>query len=430
MRAGFGSCSITPAESIWMGGYIARVKPSMGVLHDLRARALMIEDDSGQASVIVSTDLLGLTRHLSDQVAAAAFQRFGIPRERLLLTSSHTHSGPVIEGCLMDMYDMPPEQIDRVRAFTAQLPEKILSAIDSARNHLEDCRLLFGAGNASFAMNRREYTADGIINGVNPIGPRDESVPVLRVERLDGSLAGVVFGYACHNTTTMSYLLNGDYAGFAEMDVEASKGNPVGMFVMGCGADINPIPRGTLEQAQHYGSLLSHVVLSLGNGDLVPVHGNVRTARREVSLPLAGLPTRDQLLEETRSDNFVVRRRAQRLLDQLERQGRLEDHHSYPVQVWSFGKGLLVIALAGEVVVDYSLRLKHEFGSANTWVIGYAEDVFAYIPSIRILREGGYEGGESMLYYGIHGSWQPHVEALILEAVREAVHEVLSSAAS
>jgi hypothetical protein len=85
------------------------------------------------------------------------------------------------------------------------------------------------------------------------------------------------------------------------------------------------------------------------------------------------------------------------------------------------------ILLGGEVVVDYSLRLKRNLGSSRTWVSGYCNDVMAYIPSLRVLKEGGYEGATAMIYYGLPGSWSERVEEQIVGAVRKSVAEVRDS---
>ena len=84
--------------------------------------------------------------------------------------------------------------------------------------------------------------------------------------------------------------------------------------------------------------------------------------------------------------------------------------------------------MAGEVVVDYDLRLKKELGADNLWVAGYSNDVFAYIPSLRILKEGGYEGGGAMIYYGQPGPFAPSVEETIVREVHEVVRELQEQA--
>jgi hypothetical protein len=89
------------------------------------------------------------------------------------------------------------------------------------------------------------------------------------------------------------------------------------------------------------------------------------------------------------------------------------------VQAWGLGPDLTLVTLGGEAVVDYALRLKKELGPGRTWVMAYANDVMAYIPSLRVLKEGGYEGGGAMLYYGLPTVWGPRVEELIVAAARE-----------
>jgi len=79
------------------------------------------------------------------------------------------------------------------------------------------------------------------------------------------------------------------------------------------------------------------------------------------------------------------------------------------------------VFLGGEVVVDYALRLKRELSPHTTWVAGYANDVMAYIPSRRVLLEGGYEGGGAMVYYGLPSAWTVEVEKQIVARVRSQV---------
>ena len=76
-------------------------------------------------------------------------------------------------------------------------------------------------------------------------------MPVLKITGPDGKLRAVLFGYACHNTTLTAevYQLSGDYAGFAAAELEAKHPGATALFLMLCGADQNPSPRGTVELA-------------------------------------------------------------------------------------------------------------------------------------------------------------------------------------
>ena len=114
-------------------------------------------------------------------------------------------------------------------------------------------------------------------------------------------------------------------------------------------------------------------------------------------------------------------RQARQLLATLDRDGAIADRYPYPVQVWQFGSDLTLIALGGEVVVDYALRFKREYGWNDTWVAGYSNDVMGYIPSARVLQEGGYEGGGAMVNYGRPGPLAPGIEETIAAKVDELV---------
>ena len=145
---------------------------------------------------------------------------------------------------------------------------------------------------------------------------------------------------------------------------------------------------------------------------------------KEVSLGLSTPPTRAEVEKQLQDSNVYIQRRAKVLLKTLDEKGELPTTYPYPVQTWQFADGMQMIALGGEVVVDYSLRLKYELGRDRTWVIAYANDVCAYMPSLRVLQEGGYEGADSMIYYGHHGPWSPTIEENIIRTVHELADTV------
>lgn len=425
-KAGVASQVITPAESMWMAGYGNRNKPAEGKLQDLYVKALALEDQAGHKLVLMTSDLVGLPRNLSEKVAREVEQRTGLPRECLLLTCSHTHCGPVVRNSLNDMYDMPPEQWRKVDAYTEQLRGWMVQTIVAAVADLKPARLALGKGTARFAVNRRQPTPHGIINGYNPTGPVDHEVPVLRVETPAGELRAVVFGYACHNTTLQFYRWCGDYAGFAQADLEAKHPGARALFWIGCGADANPLPRSTVALCQKYGRELADAVEAVLGGPMTPVQGTFAARYALVDLPLDTPPTRDQLAADLLSKNGALRRRAARLIRTLQEKGKIADNYPYyPVQVWRLGGQLLWVALGGEVVVDYDLRLKRELaGRRAVWITGYANDVMAYIPSLRVLKEGGYEADSSMIYYGLPTRWAPPIEEKIIAKVHELAREV------
>jgi hypothetical protein len=159
---------------------------------------------------------------------------------------------------------------------------------------------------------------------------------------------------------------------------------------------------------------------------MTPVAGESAARYATIALPFEALPGRDRWTADTRSKQFAVRTRARRFLKLLDDGGKIDDHYRhYPIQAWQLGDGLTWLALGGEVVVDYSLRLKRELGGDRPlWVTAYANDVMAYIPSARVLKEGGYEADSSQIYYGMPAKWAPAIEEKIVGKARELVKEV------
>jgi hypothetical protein len=191
----------------------------------------------------------------------------------------------------------------------------------------------------------------------------------------------------------------------------------------GCGGDSNPHPRGTVDLARQYGATLAAAVEAVLGGTLTPVEGSLATAFGTVALPFAPPPTRETLEAKTQDPNRFVQWHAWELLAALDRDGRLPAAYTAPVEVWRLGDQVTLVALGGEVVVDYALRLKKELGD-GVWVAAYSNDVFAYVPSRRVLEEGGYEPDVSMIYYGHPGPFAPEVEEALVGKVRELVGQV------
>ena len=427
LKAGLARAVITPDQPTWLSGYAARTRPSEGKLHDIWVKALALEDERGHRVVLVTSDILGFSREVAEAVAELAQQQFGIRREQLMLNSSHTHTAPVVRSNLIGAYDLDAEQIARVLAFSQHLQEQTVRVIGEALKDLAPAKLSFGRSVGSFARNRRVRGADGVIRGgVNEAGPVDHDVPVLLIEAEDGKPRGIVFGYACHNTTLTGehYAVSGDYAGFAQLSIEAANPGATALFVMGCGADINPNPRGKLENAQAHGDALAASVAQALKSNRMKISGTFKTAFERIALSFGPLPTREELTTRLSDTNVFKQRHAKRFLERYARDGKLASDYPYTIQVFQLGKDFTLIGLAGEVVTDYVLRLKRELGEKGLWVAGYTNEVMAYIPSARMFKEGGYEVVDSMIYYDQPTSWSPDLEEKIISKTRELARRV------
>ncbi len=439
-KAGLASTVITPDQPMWMAGYAARTKPSEGKVHDLRAKAIALEDAQGERIVIVTFDLLGISRTMRDWIEKEVMQLYKLPPQRLLLSASHTHCGPAVrEGKYSvygdDFYGLSQEQFQQSEKYADNLQEKLVQLVGQAIESLAPARLSYSHARAGFAMNRRAKIEKGYQIQPNPDGPVDHDVPVLRIDGPDGKLQAVLFGYACHCTTLDFYQFCGDYAGFAQEYIEQEHPGVAALFIAGCGGDQNPYPRRgprTLDYCREHGRALANAVETALAPQARPVAGPIRAALDTVTLEFAEPPSPEQLKEQAKSANKYERRHAETLLKELEQTGKIDTTYPYLIQVIRFGDDLTMIALAGEVVVDYSLRLKAELARPSAdgqaggpiWVAAYCNDVFGYIPSLRVLQEGGYEAGDMMVYTPLPGPFAPSVEKLVVDKVHELVAKV------
>ena len=412
-QAGTGRVVITPEKPMFASGYGGRNKPSEGKVHDLYARSLALRDPAGETAVFIALDLIGVPVRMVRVVAPAIEQEHGIPRRSLMFACSHTHCGPALDDMLSHMLDMKESDWEQIRAYQQQLNASVIKVINQAVGSLKPARLSVANGVCQFASNRRSPKG---------LGPYDHQVPVLKVESPDGSqLRGLVFGYACHNTTLSFYQWCGDYAGFAQLYLEDRHPGCTAMFFTGCGADQNPLPRRRVELAAKYGRMLGIAVDEVLDKPMQVVKGELRTSFQEIDLEFNQLPTREQLEANRKSSSRYERQRAGVLLSLWDANGGLAKTYPYPIQAWRLGGQIDWVALGGEVVVDYQIRLRRELGRSSTWVTGYANDVMAYIPSERVLQEGGYEGDTSMIVYQQPSKWKAGLEDQIVSTVRSMV---------
>lgn len=425
MKAGVASRKITPSKlPFWLSGYAARTTPAKTVAQDIFAKALAIEDDSGHRAVVVTLDLIGIPRSLRDEVTREVEAAQGLDPTALLLNCSHTHSGPAVHDNLEIMFDFDDADRAKVLEYREFLRSTISAVVGEALKKLEPAAIGYGTGSADFAADRRALRVKQADPSANPATYIDHTVPVLKVTSADGRVLAILFGYACHNTTLTGEFLeiSGDYAGHAQADLEKAYPGTTAMFLMLCGADQNPNPRSRKELAADHGQSLAYSVKSALAQSLSPVEGQIQTSLVFRALPVQ-VRSRQEIDAERENPDIFRRRRASWVLGRIER-GEDVGVVDYPVQALRIGDDFVIVGLGGEVVVEYGLRIKELLPGKRVIVAGYSNDVMCYIPTQRILREGGYEADDSMIYYGQSAPFLEDVEERVMAGVTDALAAV------
>ena len=427
-RAGVARAAITPKEPIWMAGYAIRDHPSEGVLVDLWAKALALEDAKGEKVVLVTTDLLGIPKKMSDHIRDQIVIKYGLARSQIILSSSHTHTGPVLMDALFNIYQLDAKQSEVIRKYSFNLEKQIVALVGEAIRSMVPAQLSSLNGVTRFQVNRRNNIEATLSKQTDLNGPNDYAVPVLKVADASGNLIAVAFGYACHANVLNFYQFSGDYPGFAQIELEKLHPGVTAMFFQGAGADQNPLPRRTVPIAQQYGRELAAAVDRVLNEDMKKLEPSISTAYSEVNLTFSTPPTKEELMKIEKEAEGTVQRWATDQLSILRKTGSLLTSSPYPVQIWKLGDQP-IMALGGELVVQYSIELKKLFGP-EIFVMSYANDVMSYIPSETVLKEGGYEGESSKMASGMPSKWNSDIQVKILEefeklAVKAGVKQVI-----
>lgn len=418
--AGVASVKITPDKPVVLAGYASRTKPFEKVDLDLYAKALALRDAAGHRAVLVTMDLCIIPTEVTDQVRARLVEQEKLEPAAIILSLSHTHSGPAVslKSDTAGPTGQPNPNAAGTVEYTRALQEKLVTVAREALARLEPATVRWGTGVTHFTMNRREFTDKGVILGVNARGPVDRSVPVLRIDAAEGKARAIVFGYACHGTTNPSNHLgvSPDYPGYARGVIEEHFPGAQALFVAGCGGDANPYPRLGLQDAKKNGDDLGREVCRVADGKLTPIKGQLSCAVATAQLPLE-TPDR-ATLESLAKVTGIHKSDAQQLLAKLDRGERLPAAHAAPVVAWQFGgQELTLIALPNEVVSEYILPIEKAVGPLRLWIAAYCHEVVGYIPSKRILSEGGYE--TRGLYVGA-GWFTPEVEDTLVKAAQTA----------
>lgn len=423
-QAGVARVNITPGEPVWMGGYAFRDRPADGKITDLWAKALALEDSKGLKSVIITLDLHTIPKEVSDPVRQELSERFHLNKSQIIINASHTHTGPLFKSqfYIYKLYRDPAQQ-ERTLKYIKETEKKIVEVVTEAFRNMQPAHLFSGNGITRFQVNRHTNGESTLTGTTHLNGPNDYSVPVIKVVGNNQKMMAVLFGYACHNTTLRSYQWSGDYAGFAQLELEKEYPGATALFFQGAGGDLNPLPRGTVSLAEQYGKELAAAVETVLKEEMRPLESRLQVTYTEIDLPFAKKPPTEQELERIIADKSVnaypdyLKQAADSFLKTLKSGGKLmSSYPDYPIAVWNVG-GQPVFIFGGELTMGYTINLKRIFGK-DIFVMGYSNDVMSYIPTAEMLGDGGYEATMSPVFTT---PYSPSIENRIINtAIGEA----------
>jgi neutral ceramidase len=434
LRAGVASANITPPVGTWLCGFAGRPTPATGVHDELLAKALVL-DDGKTTLAIVTSDLIGLGYDMVREIREMIHGQTGIPPEHVMLSASHTHSGPVTAP--LHAMGVPDE------AYLQVLKYKIAGAVCQAYESRRAARIGFGVGPAQVGINRRQRTDQGMQLGRNEEGVVDPHVYVVRVDFEAPWPQVVLFSHAAHPVTlgSSNLLVSADYPGVAQRVIEQVEPGATALFAQGCCGNINSDPvGGTFEDARRLGAALGAAAVATAEQTATSDQARLRALARTLGLPTQPPPP----AEEIEAQAARHRENLQRARAEGAPEGTLRMHQGlvdwsqwvaglaaagsrgmalpFEVQAFAFD-GAAIVALSGEVFVEIALAIQEQSAFEPTIVLGYTNGCVGYVWPRKVWEEGGYEPAHSIMYYGTL-PLEPGAGEMVVEAAVEALRSL------
>ena len=422
LMAGAAKVNITPYVGINLSGFGNRTKGSEGIHDELYARAVVMEDGENKIG-IVSCDLLNLDESSIFSIRKKAQELTGMDGENIMISTTHTHSGPLTS---------PLRGFGKLdREWVSVMEKQVAGAIAIANSRLQEACIGAGSGHAELNINRRERRDERVVLGLNPGGSIDYQVGVIRIDDLEHKPICAIVNYACHPVVLGgdNYLISADYPGYAMAMVEHFRGNnSVAMFLNGTTGDINPIGRGTFEEAKRTGTILGAEVLKVCENISLSHDAELKAAKEIVNLQSGQIPSEaeiEQIIADRKKaladKEFDIDREITLswALDALSMAKKGKKSAIVPVEVQVLSMGDIMLAgIPGEVFVDVGLGIKKGSSYKNTFVAGYTNGDIGYMPTKKAFQEGGYETHYAYMLYGIYPVDQDVAEKMINSALK------------
>ncbi len=380
-RASSAKVDITPDTPQWLSGYYAR--QSTSVNDHIYHRVLVMEDDGGQQFVLISSDLCVVSVPTYEEVCKRLEKETGIKPSQVWWAMTHTHSAPEVGDAGLVRAFMPERfthEIDQV--YTQKVLGLLIDAVKKAREALAPARIGAGTGISFANMNRRAIEVDGSATlGLNPEGPVDRQIGLLRVERLDGSPIAIVANYAMHGTAMSAHNLavSGDALGIVSEYVEEKLGAPM-LYINGAAGNIvslyyfHPNPR-----AAHLGQFR----VMLGNR-IIEANRSIRTENGSKVRFWTG-----QMIVETPKKEKVTW--PDDMPSYFRQTGEDAGMVRIPIQFLKINDDTMIWSAPLELFCEIALAVRNQSPFRNTFYYGYTNGWLGYLPTAEAYDQGGYE---------------------------------------
>jgi hypothetical protein len=387
-KAAVVKINITPTTPKYLLGYDSRL--STGIHDSLYNRVILLDDGITQF-VLASTEVCELSPSEYDRVAAVLQKRLGINPLNFWWTVTHSHSAPEtgVPG-LASVFAMGTRYNDHAidTAYTSFVEDALINAITEARKKLEPAKLGIGWGFSQANINRRAIDVDGKASlGLNPDGPVDRRIGLIRLDKQDGTPLALIANYPIHGTVLSgdNLKISGDVPGVVADYVEKKTGVPM-MFINGAAGNLAPIysvyPNPDDGHLSQFRVLLGDKILD-ANKKIMSATGSVKlfTGALTVEAPRRkGLGWPPYLSGYTRTAANGV------------------DMVKVPIRFLRINDDIAIWSAPVELFCEIANEIRDASPFPFTFFYGYTNGWLGYLPSEDQWQHGGYETDEASAF--------------------------------
>jgi len=437
LLAGAARADITPPVDCLLGGFAGRDHGCEGLHDNLSVTALALTRQ-GKRAVIIGMDILKLSNEQVDRIWKGANERCGLKPGELFINCSHTHAGPIMTPPFNRKFCPENEECPPDADYIDRLIETTALTVERAFENQKTASADWAAGKTYIGINRRAQDisiyseqATGYENFPNPDKETDRSCPVMLVSGDDRQPIALLFGASCHPTTMRynNYLISAEFPGVARRILEKNLNGAPSLFLQGTAGDVKPrqvaiengFRNGNFDDVEAVGTELADDVQKTIENGLTPLELNIKYAVKRFAIPFA-----DGWTEETyrryAGENEPEYRRvwARYWLKQIAKGAPIPKSLDLTLSILELTPGVRFLGVAGELLTDMALKIKHHFADGESLLFGYTNGEIAYIPDAAVLREGGYEATET-IFFSQHmpAPWHEDIEKIILDGFDE-----------
>lgn len=409
MRVGINQRVITPELGVDLAGF-GRPDRKAREVHDDLYLSTMVLEQNGEKFLFICADIIGFG--FTAGIKKEIWERFRIAEDRVLLAASHTHSGPQTAGNMLGVTG------EADSGYIQFLNGAIMNSVQAALDSVTEMEIYYGKAQCNIGINRRLIVGGKAEFAPNEEGPLDREIIALKFVK-DGSVAAVLYNYACHPSTINTDYISADYVGRAREVIQESYGSKIPVFfIQGCSGNIrvrsiegNGFRAGTWEDVNNFGTQVGSSVASLCRSEMEKLDMEISSELVTLMLPFEKLPDKNELEDMKLKGSAHEKVWAQKMLDAYE---SIKREAPFTIQRISLSKDFSIIAMSGEVCVEYGLHIKRKNPGKTVIPAAYSNGVIGYIPTAEMFEQGGYEPDRSTIYFSLPSRFDRSIEEKIL----------------